>query len=220
MIHSIFISRNSTELPLLTEFCDQHDIALIAHSLISFELVHNQCSQEYDVLFFSSIRAAEFYLKQHHVSANTKIATIGETTAEKLRNLGLNVDFVGSTAGNPKIVADEFSSWLHGRKVLIPCSDRSNRSIANSLPDTQVEELVVYRTIANPKQITPCDVYIFSSPSNFESFMKLNVVPLNSVTMAWGITTDKAMRERGIVPEHILTNSTEEEILNYLRAKK
>lgn len=220
MIRSIFISRNSTELPLLAEFCEQHAINLLDHSLISFESVLTKYTNTPDVLFFSSIRSAEFYLAQNQISPHTAIATIGYKTAEKLKELGLKINFIGSTAGDPESVAKEFSSWLNGRKVLIPCSDRSNRSIASFLPEDQVEEIVIYRTGFTPVEISLCDMYVFSSPSNVESFLILNKLPENALVVAWGKTTEKTLNKHGIKPTLVLSTSTEEEIVNFLKTKK
>jgi uroporphyrinogen-III synthase len=205
---------------LLKEFCDQHAIELIAKSLIRFELVHNEPMHETEVIFFSSIRAAEFYLAQHFISPSTEIATIGSKTADKLRELGLTVSFIGSTAGDPEKVGIEFKSWLNGRSVTIPCSDRTNRSIAYILPEDQVKELIVYKTVANPLQIPPCDLYIFSSPSNLEAFCETNSFPEKSATIAWGKTTEQALVNRGIKPIKVLSTSSEQEIVDFLQTKK
>jgi uroporphyrinogen-III synthase len=220
LVRSIFISRNGAELPLLTEFCLTESIDLTAKSFVRFEPLQSRSTMVPDVVFFSSIRAAEFYLVHHRIESHTEIATIGVKTADKLRKLGLNVHFTGSIAGDPEQVAHEFAAWLHGRKVLIPSSDRSNRSIAIALPKEQVEELVVYQTITFLEQVTPCELYIFSSPSNLEAFLELNTIPSAAQIIAWGKTTEKALIKNGYSATWTLSTSSEEEILQILKEKK
>lgn len=208
------------DLPLLKDYCDRSGILLQAHSLIDFELVPNSVQTTCQVVFFSSIRSATFFLESNCISNEMAIATIGEQTARKLNELGLEVDFIGSAAGDPETVASDFCPWLNGRSVLIPCSDRSNRSIAAALPKNQVEEVVVYKTIPASITIEPCDLYVFSSPSNVESFLQKNNLPEKSFTIAWGKTTEKAMVAKQIHPDLVLKNSSETEVIAFLADKK
>jgi uroporphyrinogen-III synthase len=205
---------------MLKDYCERSGIQLYAHSLIDFELVSNRVQTNSQVVFFSSIRTATFFLESNRISNDMEIATIGEQTAQKLNGLGLEVDFIGSTAGDPETVASDFRHWLNGRRVLIPCSDRSNRSIATALPKNQVEELVVYKTIPASITIEPCDLYVFSSPSNVESFLLKNNLPEKSFTIAWGKTTEKALVSQQIFPDLVLKNSSEIEVIAFLEEKK
>ena len=129
------------------------------------------------MLFISSIRAAEFFLKTEKIKPETVIACIGQTTASKLEDLGIKISFVGEKSGNPIEVAEEFKKWLGNRTVLIPQSNISNRTIGSLLPSNQCIETNVYKTVSDCKIITICNTYIFTSPSNFDSFMKCNEPP-------------------------------------------
>lgn len=208
------------DLPLLKDYCDRSGILLQAHSLIDFELVTNSVQTTCQVVFFSSIRSATFFLESNRISNEMAIATIGEQTAQKLNLLGIEADFIGSASGDPEKVASDFRHWLNGRNVLIPCSDRSNSSIAAALPKNQVEEVVVYKTIPASMTIEPCDLYVFSSPSNVESFLQKNNLPEKSFTIAWGKTTEKAMVAKQIHPDLVLKNSSETEVIAFLADKK
>jgi uroporphyrinogen-III synthase len=208
------------EVPLLQEYCKEKDIKLIAHSLLCFEKRSNPHTPSHEVLFFSSIRAAEFYLLDHTIGKEVQIAAIGEKTAEKLRKLGLEVHFVGSAAGDPPFVAQEFKTWLAGRKVLVPCSDRSNRSIASSLPKEQVDEILVYRTVLSPIKVENVDLYIFSSPSNIQAFLEMNQFPIDAKIIVWGKTSESYLNKLGLKAYHVLLTSTEEELIQFLAAKK
>ena len=124
--------------------------------------------------------------------------------------------FIGDKAGDPESVADAFKNWLGDRKVLIPCSDSSNRTIANALPEEMRHEVIVYKTIHDPVHINDCDVYIFSSPTNVESFFKENVLPDRSAVISWGKTTDKALQKHNINPVLTLQHSSTKEIISWL----
>ena len=216
MIRSVFISRNLEEVPELSEFCAQRNIRLTAQSLIRFKAVPFSITEEYPVIFFSSIRAAHFFLLEKELAPSTAIACIGAETALKLKQLGLECEFVGDKAGDPESVAAAFKNWLGDRKVLIPCSDRSNRSVANALPEGQSQEVIVYKTIHDPVLINDCDIYIFSSPTNVESFFKENILPDPAAVISWGKTTDRALQKHDITPVHTLQHSSNKEIVSWL----
>ncbi len=212
---SLFISKDISEVALLQEFCLTNNITLIATSLIRFEAVPFHIAQDYDVLFISSIRAAEFFLKTEKIKPETVIACVGRITANKLEALGLKVSFVGEKSGNPIEVADIFKKWLGNRTVLIPQSNISKRTIGSNLPINQCIETIVYKTISNCKEITVCDTYIFTSPSNVESFLKCNKVYEGKI-IAWGETTKIHIEEKGMSVSHTLQKSGIEELIKIL----
>ena len=216
LIKSLFISKDLSDLSVLPAFCQDNSIELLAQSFISFEALPFDSHLSAPVIFFSSIRAAEFYLAQASLSTNCEIACIGSKTAEKLKAKGLHILFIGETAGDPAIVAEQFKKWLNGRKVLIPSSEQSNRSMAQTLPASQVEELIIYRTVAKPLTISPCAVNVFTSPSNFLSFIQKNSLESSQSIIAWGKTTEKAIRNAGYAVNATLTYASEEELVEVL----
>ena len=216
LIKSLFISKDLSDLSVLPAFCQDNSIELVAQSFISFEALPFDSHLSASVIFFSSIRAAEFYLAQASLPINCAIACIGSKTAEKLKAKGLHVSFIGETAGEPAIVAGQFKTWLNERKVLIPSSEQSNRSISQTLPASQVEELIIYRTVAKPLTISPCAVNVFTSPSNFLSFIQKNSLESNQTIIAWGKTTEKAIRNAGYAVNITLTYASEEELVEVL----
>jgi len=219
LIKSLFISKDLSDLSVLPTFCMDNSIELLAQSLISFDALLFESTSTPEVIFFSSIRAAQFYIEHVEIPPSCEIACIGSKTANKLKAIGLRVSFVGETAGEPKIVAEKFKEWLKGRKVLIPSSQQSNRTIASALPIDQVEELVIYRTIACTTIISACDVYVFTSPSNFLSFIEKNTLTSTQTVIAWGKTTEKAILNSGYIVNATLTFAAEEELVKVLTSK-
>lgn len=215
MITSLFISKNAEELPLLRQYCTEQRIALHAQSLLQFEGVPFAVQHPFDVVFFSSIRAAEFFYA-HSPCTHAEFACVGQKTAQKLRDLGHIPTFIGQQSGNPSQVALDFCAYVGERRVLIPCSDISARTIVKALPAGQVEEVVVYRTFAKSVDVSACDAYVFTSPSSVDSFLLLNDKPIGKV-IAWGDSTAARMHELGIDISWVLKTAGEEEVVEVLR---
>jgi uroporphyrinogen III methyltransferase/synthase len=214
LIKRIFISKNAEELPALSSFCEVQKISLHAHSLLRFEALEFTVKQPFDIVFFSSIRAAEFFLA-HTALDGALVACIGKTTAEKLRHMGINPSFIGTGAGEPAQVAEAFKAFVGDRRVLIPCSDISARSIASTLPAGRVEEIVVYKTLAASVPVSECEVYVFTSPSSLDAFLRENDVPKGH-TIAWGTTTAAQLTRCGIDVSRVLKTASEEELVEVL----
>ena len=194
----VFISREISEVTELNVFCQQQGISLVAHSLIQFEAVPVNNVPYFDVVFFSSIRAARFFFENNISIEGKKLACIGEKTAEKIQQaFGVSFDFIGSKSAEPSAVAFDFSYWLAGRKVLFPHSDLSQKTAVSLLPAQQVVAFEMYKTQFVSQKIEPCDAYIFSSPSNVEAFLLVNELPKKNI-ITWGETTAKFLREKGV----------------------
>jgi len=214
LISSLFISKNAEELPLLRQFCAEQHIAFHAQSLLQFEGVPFKVQCPFDVLFFSSIRAAEFFFF-HSNAGHADIACVGQKSAQKLRDLGYTPTFIGQQSGNPSQVALDFCSFAGQRRTLIPCSDISARTIAKALPADQVEEVVVYRTIAKSVDVPAFDVYVFTSPSSVDAFLLQNEKPFGQV-IAWGDTTAARLHELEIGVSKVLKTASEEEVVEVI----
>lgn len=216
MKKSIFISKNASELPLLSTFCVSHQFTLSAHSLITFNALSFEMDVSYDVVFFSSIRAAEFFLAQEKLPEHCQIACIGAVTAKKINALGFGVSFIGEQAGNPLHVAEMFKIWLGERRVLFPLSTVSKRTIVEQIPTAQCIEVAIYETCALPLKIEKSDYLIFTSPSNVESYLLQNEINGN-ILIAWGTTTRNALEAKGFSVDFTLQEANEENLITYLK---
>ncbi len=199
----------------MPSYCAANELELVAQSLIRFEGIPFTVTKPYEVLFFGSIRAVHFFLAHAEIPKGVAVACIGSVTAQRIQALGIHVDFIGEKSGQPEQVAASFLGWVGQRKVLIPCSEQSNRSVAKNIPVEQCEEVVVYRTVPNGSPIPSCDYYVFTSPSNVHAFLMCNPKPTGKL-IAWGETTRLAMESLGLTAEITLEQSTEEELLDKL----
>lgn len=217
MNKAIFISKSNNDLELLPKFCSENCIPLHAESLIRFEGVFFENPEKFDVVFFASIRAAHFFLEQQSLPSSILVACIGQTTARKLQDLGLEVSFIGEKSGVPDTVAKQFKEWLGKRMVLIPQSTISKRSISKHLPVHQVVDCIVYKTVSVCQEIYSCGIYIFTSPSNVQSFLSCNK-KIDGKIIAWGETTKSTLESYGFPVSKTLSVSDEVNLITALRA--
>jgi uroporphyrinogen-III synthase len=215
-ITSLFVSSTSKNSAILIDFCEKTKLSYQFSRLIDFRAVPAALETDWDVVFFTSPRSVDFFLKQYSLSRDKSIACIGEATRSHLETLGHRVAFAGKDAGSPTQVAAEFSLWLSGRKVLIPQSTRSNKTIEQALPNHQSLPLVVYETQLNPCTLPQFSVYVFTSPSNVESFLLLNTIPSDAIVVAWGETTARYLEERKQQVNHVLSTASYEELTAWL----
>ncbi len=215
---TVFISKNVVYEPLL-DLLRSNDIPLINQSLIEFEVVDFSCPDpaDYSVIFFSSPRAVEYFLKQCNIPTDKRIASIGRATSEALYAHHLSIDFEGKRSGQPHEVASAFTAFTEGQSVLFPQSSRSNRSMQQHLPSEQVIDLVVYKTFLQPRTFNPAPaILIFTSPSNAEAYLEKNNILETQTIIAWGQTTAAFLNKKVNRVDHTLSHSTFHELTVYL----
>jgi uroporphyrinogen-III synthase len=216
LIRKVFISREQKDCENLSNRLLRNEIDLISKSLITFEPVPFFIPRFYDVIFFSSLRSAHFYLKDVAIDKRIQVACIGSETAKKLIEMGIRPAFIGENSGNPESVAIDFKNWLGNRTVVFPHSDQSFHSVANLLDSSQVIKVEVYKTINTPLMIPRCDLYIFSSPSNVKSFTINNKLNEESQVIAWGTSTAKELIKNKIPVMNVLQTGTLNELEIYI----
>lgn len=215
-ITSLFISSESTSSDVLVDFCNENNIQCIRKSLIGFEAVPFEVNQPFDAVFFTSPRSFDFFTAQFSLTHDVSIACIGEETKKHIEKSGYFVSFYGVEAGKPDNVALELKTWLEEKHLLIPQSTRSNKSIEAILDTHQFTPLVVYKTLFKPQAIPEVSLYIFTSPSNVESFLHKNTIPTGALVIAWGETTNQSLLKYELVSLKVLNHSTYLELIHFL----
>ena len=211
---SIYITKELEDVTQLKQFCAFQNIDLHATSQLSFEAVPFTVIEPFEVVFFSSVRAGRFFLRSYDGPLSSlQFACIGEETAQKFN---IEFAFVGKEAGNPEKVAEKFKNWLGDKRLLIPHSSLSHKTIAAIIPSTQCESVCVYNTLLSPQSIPESEVYVFTSPSNLAAFLQKNQVPESAKVIAWGNTTEKALRNRKVQVSKTLNKAQLEELLEVL----
>jgi uroporphyrinogen-III synthase len=214
----IFISKNSDDCEPLVHYCNQNKLYLTAQSLIEFEAIPFKIESNFDIVFFSSIRSAQFYFEKAAKKSTIIYACIGETTKSKLIMLGIECEFVGKEAGNPKKIAEEFKNWVKNRIVFFPQSNLSLGTFSTILPENQVIKQVVYKTKLKEIEISDCQFYVFTSPSNLDAFLTINEISIDSKIIVWGKSTLAHAQLKGINVDFVLKKSNIDELLNLLQS--
>jgi uroporphyrinogen-III synthase len=215
---SIFISRNQEDVQELRNWSDSQNLELISKSLIQFESVSFEIPENWEVIFFPSPRAVDFFFKQltNFNFSNKKFASAGKGTSLALEKWVEKVDFIPKNPGKISEVQSEFTEWLQGRKVLFVGSNQSKKSVLTNLPSSQYEFVQVYYTKFKLAEIAPCQLYIFSSPSNVKSFSTRNQLPTSSKVISWGQSTTNELKKTGINPIFELKSSELSELIQFL----
>lgn len=216
---NVLITKTEEEVSELKKFCDENNWRLISNSFIDFEIVKAEIPKNYDWIFFGSRRAAYYFLQQAEIPVNCKVACIGHKTKSHLEKMGIEVQFVGQESGNPELVANELKSQIKTNFLIVPISNISGHSIANSFLKKQVEEFVVYNTINKTKKIIEqLDFIIFTSPSNVIGFLIENTIPSECKIIAWGKTTEKHLNSLGYKVYCTLKTASEVELVEIFKS--
>lgn len=180
----------------------------------------------YAWVVFTSTNAVEVVLEQNSApfsSQKTKIAAVGQKTAEALRQRGINPDFVPETFTGLDILPG--LGELREQWVLLPRADLARpdlpRAIANAggIP----HEIVVYHTIPavpDPAGLTALhrgvNFVTFTSPSTVENFCSLVIregldpqnLPGQPIFACIGPVTAAAAREHHLAPLCVASEHT------------
>lgn len=215
---TIFVSRNSEDVKELQEFCTTQNWNLISKSLIEFRQTTIQLPNQWDIIFFPSPRAVDFFFTQYPTGSlsNKKIACAGKGTALTLLKHVEKVDFIPSNSGVITEVQSEFQEWAGDKKIIYIGSNQSRKSVLVGLTTAQYIFVQGYETLFKPEQIIHCNCYIFSSPSNVESFFSMNQLPIDAMVISWGQSTTNELTKWGVKPTIELKSGSQSELISYL----
>lgn len=220
MIRSILITKSKDDKGALYDYCISQNIEIVYHSFLSFSPIELKKFPTSEVLFFSSKRAVNYFLKQTKISENTAVACIGESTKTHLNSKGITVDFVGENAGQPETISKKLAHWLGEKTCTILLAKESKKTILKHLNPSKIECCIVYETHIHARKIEQEFDYIaFTSPSNVEGYLKENEISNTTHVIAWGETTKQCLLENGITCTYTLLHANESEIVDILKLK-
>ena len=213
----IFISKDASNSVLLCNYLDHNGWTYTAKSLLSFERVTipNEVTPV-SILFFASPRSFDFYVQQRSISTEL-IACAGSSTAKYIQDRGFEVSYFPILSGNVTDASRAFAQWVDGSTVGFSVSDLSKQSYAQFLSVDQVVIIPTYKTTFVEVSIPPSDIYVFTSPSNVDAFLKFNTLSENAKVISWGETTTKHLKQLNIVPYATLAISSDEALIQVLK---
>ena len=149
------------------------------------------------VAVFTSMNAVEAVIDHagNH-KPNWKIFCIGDATGNLVR-MHFGHDAIAGTAQSAAQLADVI---IHAgaKEVVFFCGEQRRPELPEKLAakNISLKELIVYRTIATPKQVEKnYNGILFFSPSAVESFFSVNKIEYYTVLFAIGNTTGSTIRK-------------------------
>ncbi|TSA26440.1 MAG: uroporphyrinogen-III synthase [Ignavibacteriales bacterium] len=213
----------------------QYESSELAYAINSFA--------EFDYLIFTSSNAvkvlAEIIKSRSLDLTNIKIAAVGEKTSEECYSNGIKVDILPEEFSSKGLINTFTKFDLNGKKIFIPCSSLSNEDLKFGLMGlgAEVDLVNVYDVVPNDlSELTKeyeeiisrqPDIYIFTSPSSFNNFIRLmNITNVahyfkNNIICSIGFTTENAIKSSGltvhIIPKMFSLQGISEAILKYFQ---
>ncbi|NOQ75902.1 MAG: hypothetical protein GQ574_28105 [Crocinitomix sp.] len=221
-INSILITRKPGSFEKLEQWCVSQHIRLNQVPFIKVEAVLNVAIPVSDWIFLSSPQGAQHYLK-HYVIKAKNIAALGQGTAAVLKKTRLQVAFIGEPTDDPVIIGQKFNALINSNStVFFPLGNRSKRSVIDQIHSDQVIEQITYKTSDQQQVLSEkFDTILFTSPSNFHSFIQSNVIDSNTCIIAMGKTTEKAIRDfDSTLDVSVLASPTESALIAFLEKLK
>lgn len=217
----VFISRASSSSDFFHRACNAAGLEVTATSLIDIVPQHFEADPgHYDWVVFSSSNGVRTFFEtvSENEWANKRYAAAGESTASTLASHGIQASFIG-TSSDMQLVAKDLARAIGPKNALFPSSDRSIGSLAEQLDPGQYTVVTVYKTERVERKVNPQDAYVFTSPSNVESFHQAgNAIAADAHVVAIGPSTSSALREYNV--SHVTASIPSEPELFALLAKQ
>lgn len=191
----VFISRNLDPTSLLVT-----KARAVGWTLNAVSLIHHLPTgaripdSHFDYIFFSSPTAVRHFYANYGLPT-VSVCTLGPGTSAALPS-GATPHFQGD--GTTSEVAAQYASFAQGKTTLFPIGSQSLQTIQQGLNEQEVLNFVCYETHANPKAVGAHDIYVFSSPSNVDSFLIDNEIASGASVIALGEKTKKALKDANI----------------------
>lgn len=212
----IFISREVIDNPLWINLCKDEGHSVIGYSCIETISEPFEYNTAVDWIFFSSSEGVHHLIKQNP-KISSRIAAMGMGTAQTLKQYHYESEFIGQST-EPEKVAFDFQNHISpGQTILFPQSKQTRNSIAPYLKNCHIQRLTVYSTESKKVMPTDADLYIFSSPSNVDSYFNQHPVDLSKPMIAFGLATETRIREKGCQNILALKNLSGEEIFHAIK---
>lgn len=198
-------------------------------------------SYEFDYLILTSVNAAEVFntaVEKYKLDlAHCKVAATGSSTAERCRGLGIYVHIIPKEFSANGLIKKFAEFDITNKRILIPGSSLSREDLrlglielgaeVVSLPIYDVAEMKSENLNEELEKLSKekPDIFVFTSPSSFENFLKImNVEDVatyfdRKIICSIGTTTEKAIRSYNltvnIVPYIFSLDGIADAILKY-----
>jgi uroporphyrinogen-III synthase len=171
-------------------------------------------------IVFTSPRAVQFWtetLLEHgsDLPAETRVACLGERTAQAAEADGYTVDFIPKEPGTDGFL-ESFEKVAHPGSVLIPAAEGGRPRLRERLNQQgfEVTWLPLYRTYSRTdvaeqwEGLNPAsaEAIVFTSPSSVDAVLDVCELPEHLKVLAIGGFTGQHLERRGVVRPPLLPN--------------
>lgn len=187
-------------------------------SLLVFKPVAVDTIPEVDWLFFYSKRGVEYLLQQASPPSGVRLACLGLSAANALREAGYEPTFVGD--GKPANTAEQWRSVAEGCRVAFVQARHSRASVQHLLGDAVMAfPLIVYdNAIRKNIDIAPAHYLVFTSPLNFQAYIQQYALAPEQRIIGIGKTTAVTFSAASVKEYRIAKTPSEAGLLECLLA--
>ncbi|MFC1676019.1 uroporphyrinogen-III C-methyltransferase [Planctomycetota bacterium] len=170
----------------------------------------------FDWIAFTSVNGVKYLFqrlfaigKDARSLSNAKIAAIGQTTAQRLKEFGISADLVPQNESSTGMLEEFAKLDMKDKKLLLPQSEIASSELPEGLTSMQakVEKVTVYKTVEiDPGRIDfdYIDRILFTSSSTVRAFVKrFGRVPKKIKVYCLGKPTLTIAQQHGIKAEII-----------------
>lgn len=196
---SVFITKNSNELPLLTRLLAANGVHAHYQSLIQTRALTVNNWPETEWVFFGSRNAVKYALQNKpELLKGKKIGAVGPGTAKALESQGHRPDYIGQETEISKVAENFVALVDENTRVLLPLGEQSVRTLVKHWENKlQLETVIVYSTHAFKAPSLPVtNLILFTSPSNVESWVNQGGAIDGVTALAMGKTTYHQLEQR------------------------
>ena len=205
---SIFVSSSKNNMFAVQNSLIDNGFDFQFSSLINLIPSKKISLEKTEWIFFSSKKAVQLF-NEIYGKPSAKIAAIGAATAQKAIEFFGVCDFSGEDK-IPEQVAKIFEEKHKPQSILFPVSNKTKDTVYNMLNESvKKEKFILYSTISLSliKKIDK-ELIVFTSPSNFKSYLNQHSFLPNQKLIAFGKTTALEMKNAGIANYYVCEKNT------------
>ena len=165
----------------------------------------------FDWIVFTSVNGAKYLFerlyaidKDARALSNAKIAAIGKTTAQRLKEFGITADIVPQNESSAGLLEEFGKLDMQNKKVLLPQSEIASSELPEGLGNMQavIKKVPIYKTVdinPGPIDFNYIDQILFTSGSTVCAFVKhFGQVPENIKSYCLGQPTLNEAKKHNI----------------------
>lgn len=194
----VFISRELEEGDYFLSCLTGNGFAVTGRSFIDFSPLEFQYNVQADWLFFTSKNGVKYFFEKVALAADhcPQIAAINSGTAQAIKALGYEVQFVGDTDDTAAAVAA--FRQIAGDAVIVAPQASDGRGVVQQIIPHAKALMVYSNTPATDIEKRSEEILVFTSPMNVQAYFSRHDLDSGQRVVAIGPSTEQALLESGV----------------------